>query len=230
MSNLSSIKTDLAAYGGISVAIILATVTLYALNAESFRLFLGKLNPIAIILSLTILGYALLHALKSFGFSVYQPGNNNARIKTLGPTLLLALVIILIDVAVVFPENMNVEFPFSLFYYPFFGYVVEVLFHLAPLFILLSVVNQFSEISNRTILTCILLVSILEPVFQLVLGFSAQVSIWTTAYVGLHILIINLLQLITFWRFDFVSMYSFRLTYYLLWHIIWGNLRLEFLF
>jgi hypothetical protein len=230
MRKRSSIINDFTAYWGISIAILLATITLYTINAESFSRFLGELNPIAILSMLSILGYALLHALRPYGLSFYQPGNNQTRFKTLNLTLLLALVIIIIDVSVVFPENMNVEFPSSLFYYPVFGYVVEVLFHLTPLFILLSIANQFTKISDQTILTCILLVSALEPIFQLSLDFSAQVPTWTVAYVGIHIFIINLLQLITFWRFDFASMYAFRLTYYLLWHIIWGYLRLEFLF
>ena len=48
-------------------------------------------------------------------------------------------------------------------------------------------------------------------------------------YVSLHIFLINLIQLWLFKRYDFVSMYTFRLVYYLIWHIGWGWVRLEVL-
>jgi len=50
------------------------------------------------------------------------------------------------------------------------------------------------------------------------------------AYVGLHVFLINLLQLWLFKRYDLISMYSFRLAYYLLWHIGWGHVRLKLRF
>jgi hypothetical protein len=38
------------------------------------------------------------------------------------------------------------------------------------------------------------------------------------------------LQLYVFRRFDFASMYAFRLVYYAYWHILWGVIRLKVLF
>lgn len=37
-------------------------------------------------------------------------------------------------------------------------------------------------------------------------------------------------RLALFKRYDFVTMYTFRLVYYLLWHIVWGVIRLRLLF
>ncbi|MCB9291467.1 MAG: hypothetical protein H6560_29470 [Lewinellaceae bacterium] len=45
---------------------------------------------------------------------------------------------------------------------------------------------------------------------------------------SLHIFLINLIQLWLFKRYDFVSMYTFRLVYYLIWHIGWGWVRLGY--
>jgi hypothetical protein len=70
----------------------------------------------------------------------------------------------------------------------------------------------------------------LEPVFQTTLGFSRAYPSWVTGFVALHIFLLNLCQLAIFKRYDFVSMYSFRLMYYLLWHIVWGVIRLKLLF
>jgi hypothetical protein len=53
---------------------------------------------------------------------------------------------------------------------------------------------------------------------------------WAAAYVFLNVWVINMVQLALFKRYDFVSMYAFRLMYYLLWHIAWGHARLGLLF
>jgi hypothetical protein len=45
-----------------------------------------------------------------------------------------------------------------------------------------------------------------------------------------HILAINLAGLFLFRRFGFLPMYALRLFYYLIWHILWGYLRLSVLF
>lgn len=46
------------------------------------------------------------------------------------------------------------------------------------------------------------------------LGFSQTSLSWAEAYVGLQVFAINLAQLSVFRRYDFISMYSFRLIYY----------------
>jgi len=75
---------------------------------------------------------------------------------------------------------------------------------------------------NSVVWFCIILASFLEPIFQLGWGFSV--------YVGLYVFAFNLLELYVFRRYDFVSMYSFRLVYYIHWHIVWGYVRLQLLF
>jgi hypothetical protein len=42
--------------------------------------------------------------------------------------------------------------------------------------------------------------------------------------------LINLCQLLIFRRYDFISMYTFRIAYYMLWHVLWGYARLRLLF
>jgi hypothetical protein len=72
-------------------------------------------------------------------------------------------------------------------------------------------------------------VSILEPIYQTI-GFVGLYPMWVVAYVAAHVFLINFLQLSLFRRYDFLSMYGFRLVYYLLWHIVWGYVRLRLLF
>jgi hypothetical protein len=75
-----------------------------------------------------------------------------------------------------------------------------------------------------------LLVALLEPVLQTAWGFSQQYPLWVTVFVALHIFLFNAAQLVVFKQYDFVSMITMRLVYYLLWHIVWGMLRLSWLF
>ena len=56
-----------------------------------------------------------------------------------------------------------------------------------------------------------ILVSFIEPLFQLAGVPSAKQPAWANAYVGVHIYVFNALQLYVFKRYDFLSMYAFRL-------------------
>jgi len=124
------------------------------------------------------------------------------------------------------PADMNVPPPWSLLFYPVIAYVAEVVFHLVPLVLLLVVLSTLFKNRSALIWLCILLVSLVEPGYQ-VLGKPFS---WAGAYVALHVFAINFLQLYLFRRYDFMTMYAFRVIYYLYWHIIWGQLRLELLF
>jgi hypothetical protein len=69
---------------------------------------------------------------------------------------------------------------------------------------------------------------VVEPTFQVLFGERAFTG--GAVYTWVHVFAIASLQLFVFRRFDFVSMYSFRLFYYVYWHIVWGVIRLEALF
>jgi hypothetical protein len=140
---------------------------------------------------------------------------------------------ILVDLKVVFPPDINVLFPESVLFYPAMGFFAEILFHVLPLSVLLfSLTSIFRNLSYENIVwICILIVALLEPIYHTIpMGSSNRYPLWAIVYVGLHVFLINLTQLLIFRRYDFISMYSFRLVYYLFWHIGWGYLRLRLLF
>ena len=229
----SSERNQILIFLGISLFIAILTIILYIRNAFLFQAFFGKLNPLLAILIVIFLGTILSIFLLSRGwFSIYKAGEFKGILVAAGLAALPGLVIILIDLKAVFPADVNRPFPDSLFFYPIFGYVVEVIFHLLPLALLLFVLTSISkDISfEKAIWPCILIVAIIEPIFQTALGFSRPYPAWVTGYVFLNIFLINLFQLLIFKRYDFVSMYSFRLVYYLIWHIVWGYMRLKLLF
>jgi hypothetical protein len=138
---------------------------------------------------------------------------------------------ILVDRRAVFPEDMNIPFPLSLAYYPVMGFAVEILFHVAPLFILLVLSTSISSsLSFETVIwPCIFIVSLAEPIFQAV-PFSGRYPLWVVLAVAFLLWVFNMIQLAIFKRYDFATMYSIRLVYYLIWHIIWGVFRLRVLF
>src|SRR5690554_3817926 len=233
MSKIKELITSEKLQYLIFVIISIAVTMMTGIISDSllFERYFGKINPLIIIIFTSILGVILLSLLLAKGqFLIYKKGNING-ILLAGLAVVFAAVIILVDIKVVFLNDINVLFPQSLLFYPAIGFVVEILFHILPMSLLFFFLSSFfKRISNRLIIwICILTVSILEPVYQTI-SFIGYYPSWTVFYICFHILLINLVQLLIFKRYDFVSMYIFRLFYYLLWHIIWGYMRLELLF
>jgi hypothetical protein len=229
---LSSYRDQILIFLGISLFIAFLTVILCFRNSLLFQAFFGKLNPLLAIFIVIFLGTALSVFLLSRGwFVVQKAGEYKGFLVAAGLAALPGLIIILIDLKAIFPEDVNRPFPDSLFFYPIFGFVVEVIFHMLPLALLLFVLTSIFNLNfEKAIWPCILVVALLEPIFQTVLGFSRPYPTWVTVCVFVNILLINLFQLSIFKRYDFVSMFSFRLVYYAIWHIVWGYLRLGLLF
>jgi len=229
---ISTERNQVLVYFGISLVIAALTGILYVRNAWLFQAFFGVLNPLLVMLGIILLGVILSIFFLSRGwFVVHKAGEYKGILVAAGLAALPGLVIILLDLKTVFPADTNRPFPDSLFFYPIFGYVVEVIFHMLPLALLLFILTSFFKSNfEKVIWPCILVVSLLEPVFQTVLGFSRPYPAWVIVGVFANILLINLFQLSIFKRYDFVSMYLFRLVYYAIWHIIWGQARLGLLF
>jgi hypothetical protein len=107
---------------------------------------------------------------------------------------------------------------------------VEVLFHLVPLTLLVLLLRAVLGVYEHPagVWGSLAVVSLIEPVYQirLIAGDGGYPS-WLLVYLGIHLTAFNLMQLGLFRRYDFLSMYGARLVYYLIWHIVWGHLRLQ---
>ena len=170
-------KTETHAYMLVSVTAFLLTTILYMVKPSLYEVLLGSVNPLALVLILGVLGYLFASKLAPLGFAIYKPIGFIDRLPSLGVAVCLGLGIVLVDNFSHLPEDVNILLPYSLLYYPVFGYIVEVLFHLMPLYVSLVVFNRFNGLCERKTVYCIMLVSLLEPVFQLGLGFSSQIPI-----------------------------------------------------
>lgn len=217
---------------GMSVAFVALTAAATFADQTLFERWLGRINPILASVGIAVVGGVLLLTLLSRGwFSVYTRAGVARWLWVIVPAVLLAAAMIVVDTRVAFPEDMNALLPHSLMYYPVIGYAVEILFHVLPLSILLFLLSVFlgNTRFEAIVWPAILVVSLLEPVFQARFSVGREPA-WTVAYVAAHLLVFNLIQLALFKRYDFVTMYGFRLVYYALWHIVWGQLRLGLLF
>jgi hypothetical protein len=206
---------------------------LYFHNASLFYRILGNVDPLASYVAVSVLGVLLLAFLLSRGwFAIYKKENLKGLARSSALAALLGVIMILVDTQVVFPADFNIPFPESLLFYPAMDFFAQILFHVLPLSVLLiSLTLIFRNTSQKHIVwICILVVALLDPAYQTVVGFQSPIPFWAVVYVCIHVFIINLAELIIFKRYDFISMYAFRLVYYLFWHIGWGYFRLQILF
>lgn len=201
--------------------------------ADFFQPFFGGINPLLAIALIAVVGIASLGFLQGRGW--FEIFTMRGTLRGMAVSALIATLfgieVIIAETINIFrlPTDINVPPPWSLMFYPIMGYVVEAVFHVLPLALLLASLDPIFKRLNLPgiIWLCILFVSLLEPIFQV---GSGQPLSFAQVYIGLHIFAINRLQLYVFRRYDFVSMYSFRIFYYLYWHILWGTLRLQWLF
>lgn len=196
-----------------------------------FQRFIGVLNPILIALLVIISGFGLLSFLLSKGwFVIYRKSRTKEFLPLSLLAIPLALVAILIDWKIKFPADINVLFPESLLFYPAIGFIAEIIFHVIPISILIFLLSAIfnNGNANRLIWVCIFTVATIEPTYQILP--MDEYPAWSVLATWINLYIFNLAQLYIFKKYDFTSMYGFRLVYYLAWHIVWGELRLELLF
>jgi hypothetical protein len=221
-----------AAYVILFLVTLIFTILLLPSSAVHFRRFYGEPNPIAVLVVTALIGGASLWFLQvRYGFSLFGGGTTlRGMAVSAGFATLLAIAIVVADFIIRYPQDLNVPVPQALLFYPAIGFVAEIIFHILPLalllFILSPLVGRLGR--ERVIGLSVVLVAIFEPTFQVLLERKALT--WGSAYTWFHVFAIAILQLHVFRRFDFMSMYSFRLFYYAYWHILWGVIRLKVLF
>ena len=191
-----------------------------------FAPYFGTVDPVLALVAAGAIGALSLWSLHACGWFAARcdGGVQGLGIAALGATLLAATAIA-VDAAVGIAV-VNVPTPWSLLFYPSIALVVEALFHLAPLAPLFAGLRSVPRLGeSRAALTCILLLSVLEPVYQVRLAMAERTLSALDAYVFAQVWAVNLVQLYLFRRFGFGAMYATRLVYYLWWHIVWGALR-----
>ena len=226
----NSTRFQLLIYGLISIVALILTGIIVLSGDDSFLKYFGSYPPLLVMAIVSSLGGGIIFWLwKRFRCYVLKPKPPLLKWSLIICVLISSLVAILIDIKVGFDEDINVLFPFSLLFYPAIGFLVEILFHIFPLSVLFFFTTSIFHSSHSNIRwwPIILIVALLEPTFQIIFidAFSiVAIIIW------LNIYFFNLVQLYTYSKFGFISMYILRIIYYSVWHIIWGYYRLDILF
>jgi len=233
ISFLNKNKDQFLIYAIIFIAVILCTVLVRTRNRNIFTTHLGTVNPLVSITIISMVGFVCFNILiKKDWFAVFQAENRGGY----GIAAILSIVFcfeaIVLDLVFRFPKDMNILFPNSILYYPIVGFVVNILFHVIIVTIVMGLLWLIAPHVKveKTIWIAILLTALVEPVYQMIFGVKANGWTWLVVLTGIHVMLINLAQLFLFRRYDFVSIYAMRLMFYLLWHIVWGMVRLNVLF
>jgi hypothetical protein len=232
--SFSTERLQYRVYLGVSLVVFSFTFVLYLSERRVFQRFLGSIDPIAAFLIVIVVGFILLSfLLTKKGFVIFEKENLMGLLRFAGLAALLGVIMIIVDTQIIFPADLNILFPQSLLFYPAIAFFVEILFHVVPLTLLIALMS--STLKNLHLNTIswisIAIISIAEPIYHSMGMMSSEhFPVWAVAYVGFHIFLINFFQLLIFKKYDFISMYSFRFAYYLIWHIGWGYLRLFWLF
>jgi hypothetical protein len=234
MESISSDRLQYLIFLGLSLGVLGFVGILYVSNPLLFQRFLGRINPLIAFLCVIALGFILFFFLLSQNwFTVYEKENLKGLLYATVLAASFGVLMILVDTRIIYPEDTNVLLPESLLFYPAMGFFADILFHVLPLTVLLVILSSIlkSVDFGNVVWICIPIVSITESIYQMMhLASFNRYPLWAVIYVGIHVFLIGFSQLTLFSKYDFISMYSFRLVYYAFWHIGWGYVRLRLLF
>jgi hypothetical protein len=216
----------------LSVAAFGLTAIMMASSSAYFQPFFGEISPMLVVAMAPVAGGVSLILLQFLGRFEILRGRETLRGIAVSAAMatVLAVAIIIADFIIRYPQDLNVPVPAAFLFYPAVGFVAEIVFHVLPLALLLLILAPLGKwLGIECIVRMgVVIAAVIEPTFQVV--FKGSPFSWASAYTWVHIFAIALLQLYVFRRYDFVSMYSFRLFYYAYWHVAWGVIRLKVLF
>jgi hypothetical protein len=131
-------------------------------------------------------------------------------------------------------ESFNTDYPLSLFVYTSGTVIVESLFRLFPLPVLLWLISYVilkKRWQEQTFWTLAILLSFVEPLFQLIGQLTPEVmENFGQFFVMLFLpfLLTNypmgIAQAYVFRRYGFLASFTLRMGYYIIWHIVYGSL------
>lgn len=198
---------------------------LLLIEPDAFEQYLGPINPILVVVVAAVAGGGSLRLLEARAWWSAGASSEVRRgiLLSTSAALAFASVAIAIDIWLGFPPDLNVGWPRSLLFYPAIAFVAEVGFHILPL-ALLTILTRWRFTRPGRVWAGVLAVASLEAAFQVSLGSGLDV------FVGVHLFAIGVYELLVFRRFGYIPMIWFRLAYYIIWHVLWGHVRLDLLF
>lgn len=202
-----------------ALAVLSAGISWLPLGSDYAR-FLGAVPPPFAALVAGMVGLASIAGLERLGWWPRPLRWSWAqRALATGLVVPFAAFVIVFDLVAPFPSDVNVGLPWTLLFYPVMGAIAQAFLHLVPLTLAFWVLRRQGQAG---VWAAILVAALVEAVFQAaVSGFGIR-----GVLVGTHVLAFGVAELWLLRRGGFAAMISFRLAYYLLWHVIWGTVRL----
>jgi hypothetical protein len=217
-----------APWAAVSGVATLGAAALEATGFHGLQRFLGPLPPVITVATAGAAGLGALMFLENRGFWRSSTDSETVRgiVIATAAAIPCAALAIGVDVARGFPKDTNLEWPEAWLAYPAIAVVAESAFHLLPLtgLVWLTRLHVTDLRLDGTAWVLVLSTASAEPVAQVALG-SAQ-----RAFVVPHVFIIGVVQLLLLRRCGYLSMLCFRVSYYVIWHVLWGRARLALLF
>jgi len=209
---------------------VLAAAAFEFVGSDAFRFLLGEYSPALVAIAVSVVGVLSLEASARRGWLHYAaPGRPRLRM-LVGLGAALTVPVIVVDWLGGFPPGINVRWPSALLLYPVVAVMAELVFHACPVGIAAVSWPKGSPAADRVgLFVALAVAALIEPSFQ-VLWVLGQSPPWANAYVGFHLLVFNIVALQVFRLRGFLAAYLFRLSYYVVWHILWGHARLGLLF
>ncbi|HEY3203906.1 MAG TPA: hypothetical protein VGL03_09630 [Thermoanaerobaculia bacterium] len=185
----------------------------------------------------TVLGLMGVWLAEKTGFAPAWQGDVSNRARILVPALLGAgfgLLAIVTDAATGWTRfvaakmgiaTIHISFPASLLIYPGGAIIVEVLYRLFPIPLLLWLISTKlcrGRWQDPIFWTLAVLTSLVEPYGDLGLrnlGFVTMLSVFLQDFA------LNLAQASLFRRYGFLAAILLRVSFYLIWHVVWGLAR-----
>jgi hypothetical protein len=156
----------LAAFGVVSLAAMAAAAALNVVGAGAFfERYFGGVDPALVVGAIAVVGVISLRAFQVCGWFGERPERGATGIGVAAALAMSFAILVVIVDRFAGIEVTNVPAPWSLLFYPSIALVVEVVFHMAPLALLVVSLRSIAPAyTDRAAWACILLVSLLEPI------------------------------------------------------------------
>lgn len=228
-------QTSLKVYAPIAGTVLVARFILHLFPIQAASTAQAAFMEWPIIIAAVLLGFPAMHVAHKLGVPGDVTFTRSAKMSIAAFALGFgsAILLIALDMAFVFPNDMNVLGIESIPFYFVGAFMVESIQHLIPIALWLGLLGYLvfrGGQGNTLFWVGAVLISLLEPLSQLGGDYFQGYPVMFYLGSGAIFYTINLMQLYVFRRGGFAPMLLYRVGLYSLWHWLWGSFRIELLF
>ncbi len=224
------LTTSDAVFAGLILMMFTGKLIWIAFNVDH-PLVQQSINSWSMYFLVAILGFIALKLAKRTGFPDIWDERISNRQRFVIP-LLTGLVFGILNIIIALLMELDVpmvEFPFSIPVYMSVGILMEILLHLIPivfLFWFLSNVILRKRWQYQVFWVVAILFSLMEPVLQTIgmfqMGIISDISF--AAILFTFVFAANMVPIHFFRMHGFLATVVWRLSFYFIWHIVWGGI------